>query len=140
VLIHQADILATLADVVGVRLPEKAGEDSISFLAQLSGSHRPARQYAVSASAQGVNALRQGDWKIIFGHPEAGKKEGKNKGDASPGFLFNLKEDRGELNNLWATQSEKVAELTKAMEKIVADHPNDTPPNWKRHLAGATKK
>jgi len=121
----QADLIATVAEVLGVRLPADAGEDSSSLLPLLRGGDRPTREYAVSCSSGGVPALRKGSWKIIFG-PENAK--------ATTGQLYDLATDLGETKNLWAEKPDLVAELTAAMERLVAAHPNDQPYNWRRFL------
>jgi hypothetical protein len=76
-------------------------------------------------------ALRKGAWKIIFG-PE--RKDARVAGQ-----LYDLAADLGETKNLWAEKPELVAELTAAMEHLVAAHPNDVPVNWRRFLEFKTK-
>jgi hypothetical protein len=68
-LIQQGDLLATLAQLFRARLPENAGEDSVSILPLLEGKSEPVRSNSVSCSIHGVPSLRQGDWKIILGNP-----------------------------------------------------------------------
>jgi arylsulfatase A len=36
-IVQQADVMATMADILGVTLPDNAGEDSVSFLPLLRG-------------------------------------------------------------------------------------------------------
>lgn len=135
-LVHQADLMATLAEVLGVRLPPQAGEDSISLLPLLKGGDQPVREYAVSCASIGVPALRRGSWKIIFA-PETGAN---NRTSSAPriGQLYDLATDLGETRNLWQDKPELVAELTAAMERIVAAHPNDVPVRWRRFLDETT--
>ena len=111
-LVHQADIMATLAEIFDVKLPDNAAEDSFSFLSLLKGEDKPIRQHAVSCAASGVPGLRSGSWKLIL---EADKKAGTDV------QLYNLAEDIGETNNLAAVNSERVAEMKKLMEKLIVD-------------------
>jgi arylsulfatase A len=133
-LVQQSDLIATFAEALGARLPDDAGEDSVSLLPLLRGSEKPSRQFAVSCALSGLPALRRGSWKIIFGQGGGGYDKGKPAG-VPPGQLYDLASDLGETRNLWAEKPELVAELTAAMGRIVAAHPNDVPVNWRRFLA-----
>jgi arylsulfatase A-like enzyme len=111
-LVHQADIMATIAAVLHTTLPDSAAEDSFSLLPLLEGKDEPIRQHAVSCAARGVAGLRQGPWKLIFEHDPAAKTDVQ---------LYNLDDDLAETRNLAAEKPEKVAELKELMEKLVAD-------------------
>lgn len=118
-LVQQADLLATFADILGVKLPDSAGEDSFSLLPLLNGEDRPVREHAVNASSGGVPALRQGAWKYIAAAGSGGWGKG---GDLSqPVQLYNLAEDLGETRNLAAAQPERVAAMKSLLEKLIAD-------------------
>jgi arylsulfatase A-like enzyme len=135
-LVHHADLIATLADVLGTTLPPNAGEDSFSFLPILRGEDRPIRETAISTSAAGVPGLRLGDWKYIpAAEPKAratgngqatpeGKGAADNKGTAatSPTVqLYHLGEDIAESKNLAAAQPEKVAQMKELLERLIVD-------------------
>jgi arylsulfatase A-like enzyme len=143
-LVHHADLIATLADVLGTTLPPNAGEDSFSFLpilrgedrAILRGEDRPIRETAISTSAAGVPGLRLGDWKYIpaaepkaraTGNEQAtpqSKAAADNKGTAatSPTVqLYHLGEDIAESKNLAAAQPEKVAQMKELLERLIVD-------------------
>lgn len=59
-------LMATCADLVGLSLPDNAGEDSFSQLALLQGKERPAdrKRLLIHHSIEGFFAIRQGDWKL----------------------------------------------------------------------------
>lgn len=117
-LVHQADLIATFAQVFGAALPENAGEDSFSLLPLLRGEDRPVRAHAVSCAANGVPALRSGPWKLLLG-PGAG---GFNKDVGDPGLqLFNLADDLGEKHNLAGAHPERVTQMQTLLEKIITD-------------------
>jgi len=103
-LVHQADLLATLADVFGAKLPENAGEDSFSILPLLLGEDRQIRPNAVSCADSGVPGLRQGPWKFVS-TPKA--------------ELYNLDEDIGETKNVAAEHPERVKEMQALLEEVI---------------------
>ena len=70
-LVHHADLLATLAAILGAELPANAGEDSVSLLPLLRGDDNPVREHAISQGSCGLLALRRGSWKLIVG-PDGG--------------------------------------------------------------------
>jgi arylsulfatase A-like enzyme len=111
-LVHQADLMATLADILGTRLPDSAGEDSFSLLPLLKGGDRPVREHAVSCSSSGIPGLRRGPWKLIL------ERDPKAKTDVQ---LYNLDNDIGEEMNLAAEKPELVAEMRALMERLVAN-------------------
>jgi arylsulfatase A len=65
-LTHQADVIATVAEILGEELPDSAAEDSFSFLTSLKGEGKPTRKHAVSCAADGTPGLRDGQWKLIM--------------------------------------------------------------------------
>ena len=118
-LVHHADLLRSIADMLGTKLPDHAGEDSFSLLPLLRGGDQPIRENAVSASSNGVPALRQGTWKYI---PAPGSGGWGTGGDSSqPVQLYNLADDIGETRNLAATLPEKVASMKVLLDKLITD-------------------
>ena len=115
-LVHQADLLATLADVLRVSLPVDAGEDSVSLMPLLRGGDQPVRQHAVSCSVRGLPAIRDGRWKLILGPGSGGWSKG---GDAAKLQLYDLEVDLGERHNVAADEPERVAEMLAAYQAIV---------------------
>lgn len=118
-LVEQSDIFRTLADIIATKLPDNAGEDSFSLLPLLRGEDKPVRENAVSASHQGVPAVRLGDWKYIPAPGSGGW--GKGGDQSQPVQLYNLADDLGETKNLAAAMPEKVAEMKALLEKIIND-------------------
>lgn len=136
-LVHQADMMATLADIFGVPLPENAGPDSFSLLPLLKGEDKPIREYAVSCASSGVPGLRKGPWKYI---PERDARSGTEV------QLYNLADDLGETKNLAAEKPEIVAEMRVLMEKLIVAGRSTPGPKQKnditvrRYPAGQAKK
>ena len=116
-LVQQADLMATFADILGIKLPDNAGEDSFSLLPLLKGEDKPIRENAVSTSIGGVPSVRLGHWKYIAAPGSGGWGTG---GDQSqPVQLYNLADDLGETKNLAAAIPEKVAEMKALLEKLI---------------------
>ena len=113
------DLLATCAGILDVRLPDDAGEDSVSILPLLRGQDRPLREAVVHHSINGMFALRQGHSKLIFGSGSGGWS--KPGADKSPVQLYDMTLDAGELQNRQAADPAAVARLTEMMEKQIAD-------------------
>ena len=112
------DLLATCADLVGARLPDNAGEDSVSFLPMLRGQDAPPRPAVVHHSIQGCFAIRDGASKLIFGPGSGGWSKSSDK---VPVQFYDLAGDAGERENRQAADQEQVARLTKLMEHVIAD-------------------
>jgi arylsulfatase A len=110
-LVEQADIFSTLAEILGRKLPDDAGEDSFSMLPLFKGKEKPTRGNAVSTSSNGLPAVRQGKWKYIPGPGSGGW--GKGGDQSQPVQLYNLEKDLSETNNLAASMPKKVEEMIK---------------------------
>ena len=126
-LVALTDLLATIADLLGKRLPEGAGPDSFSFLEALVDRKQSleGRTALVHNSYRGGFGIRQGDWKLLMfqgggGRPVGGG--GWNPFDydrAIPyGQLYNLREDLGEQRNLYAEEPERVAAMMQLLREI----------------------
>ncbi|MBM3981992.1 MAG: hypothetical protein FJ304_17300 [Planctomycetes bacterium] len=108
------DLLATLADVLGAKLPATAGEDSVSLMPLLRGEDKPIHEAVVHHSSTGVFAVRSGKWKLILG-PGSGATDGTKP------HLYDLAADIGEKTDLAAKHPEEVKRLTELMERFVTD-------------------
>ena len=103
------DLMATSAEVIGAKLPDDAGEDSVSILPDLLGIAKgPVREATVHQSMSGSIAIRQGPWKLIF--PNDG-----------PRGLYNLQSDLSENKNVAEANPEVVERLTALMKKYIAE-------------------
>lgn len=116
-LVHQADLIATLAEIFQTPLPANAGEDSVSLLPLLKGGDQPVRTTAISCSAQGLPALRQGSWKYIAGPGSGGWSKGGTP--QQPVQLYDLSQDLSETNNLAAGEPKKLQEMQTLLEQLI---------------------
>lgn len=120
------DLFSTFADLVGEKLPDTAGEDSVSFLPALFGQKwESPRDGVVHHSINGSFAIRSRNWKLCLA-PGSGGWTRPRPGidDTSTGplvQLFDLESDIGETRNIEAGQPEIVKRLTALLEKYVAD-------------------
>jgi arylsulfatase A len=67
-LISFTDLMATFSEITGQELPDNAGEDSFSFLQQLTGqkSNLPQRKsFVIKVGRKGSFSISTGDWKYI---------------------------------------------------------------------------
>jgi arylsulfatase A-like enzyme len=145
-LICLTDLLATCAEITGQKLPDKAGEDSVSILAALEGrAQKPLREAVVHHSINGSFAIRQGSWKLELCSDSGGwsaPRPGSPQAAGLPaGQLYDLSRDIGETTNVLEQHPEIVQQLTGLLEKYVADgrstpgarQPNDAAIDlWKR--------
>jgi arylsulfatase A-like enzyme len=139
------DLMATCAEIVGARLPDDAGEDSVSLLPAFLGTARgPIREATVHHSMNGSFAIRQGTWKLAL-CPDSGGWSAPRPGkdDVSklpPVQLYDLSQDPGERKNLQAERPAEVGRLTELLKGYVEKgrstpgkpQPNDVAVTWRK--------
>ncbi|MBT8037152.1 MAG: arylsulfatase [Verrucomicrobiae bacterium] len=111
-LFSQIDLLATFADLLGVKLTDDQGIDSRNMLPALLGTDPTGLPFMIQ-EARGV-ALRQGPWKYI--KPNQKKKNGRAKAQ-----LYNLDSDVGERNNIIAQHAERAQSMSQLLDHMVKD-------------------
>ncbi|MEX0988211.1 MAG: arylsulfatase [Bacteroidales bacterium] len=126
-LISTTDLMATLADILNYELPDSAAGDSYSYLPVLTGekSNGQLREAMVQHSSNGRFAIRQGKWKLIV-WPGSGGYGDKNFKDISAFQLYNMKDDPGEDNNVFA-ENPAIAENLKALLVSYIEFGRSTP-------------
>jgi arylsulfatase A-like enzyme len=129
-IICHVDFMATLAALLGIRLPDDAGEDSYNILPALLGEklEKPIREATVHHSCNGKFAIRQGDWVFIDAptgddnkEPDWFKEERGYKPHNFSGELYDLTQDLSERRNLYAEHPEIVQRLKALLEKYKAE-------------------
>ncbi len=113
------DMLATFAAVTGDALPAQDSRDSYNILPALVNKGVTQRTGLIVEG----HTVREGDWKLIIGNGTGSlqRQWGKVKAEPVKGELYNLKQDPGEVNNLYTANPEKVADLTQRMERYKAE-------------------
>lgn len=100
---HIVDIMATCVDVSGAQYPTNLKEEAIrpmegqSLMAAIEG--RPFERESLIWSHAGSRALRVGDWKLVAA------------GRTGAWELYNLKEDRSEMNDVADTHPERLQKM-----------------------------
>src|SRR5262249_10865838 len=120
------DLLATMADILGAKLPDDAGEDSFNFLPILRGEKpaRPIRESLIYHSFDGSFGIREGPSVLC---PALGSRGFSKPAHVPPapggpeGQLYNLKDDPGQAKNLWLAQPNQVRRLVDLLEKAKKD-------------------
>ena len=107
-LVGQIDLLSTVAEMIGAKLPGDAGEDSQSFYSVLqkpNSSHKrlPLLNHAIG----GRLSITEGSWKLIMPHEKLGYE------------LYNLARDPGEESNVFDGNPEIAKRLEKKITQIV---------------------
>lgn len=111
------DLLATVANILKVPLPEQAGEDSLSFLPLVKGETlKPGREGIIHHSYDGTFAIRCGDWKLLTCRGSGGWSLSEDAASANPIMqLYNLADDPIEKNNLYDSHRNKADEIMKLL-------------------------
>lgn len=133
-LVALTDILSTMAELTEQQLEWNEGEDSFSFLSELTGleSESPKRESVVVDATSGLFGIRKGPWKFIAGQHGGGVNWDENAyirilphkwnynedSELAPGQLYNLEEDPGETNNLYNEHPEVIIELRAMLREI----------------------
>ena len=127
---NTTDIMATLASVVGYKLPDDAAVDSFDMWPAMSGAQDDAdsiRPHLLTQSFRGEFQIRQGAWKYLD-HVGSGGNDydrGMLQQYALPeqqptatGQLYNLNTDPGETSNLFFRETAKRKELQQLLEHL----------------------
>ena len=113
------DIFATCSELLGVKLPPDAGEDSISFLPTALGeSDQPHRDHVVSHSVGGEFAYMEGPWKVVFRNETTNRNQSRGKPRIVE--LYNLQSDIDESDNRYETEPEIAERLSQNLRKVIA--------------------
>jgi arylsulfatase A-like enzyme len=126
-LICLTDLMATCAEILGTKIPETAGEDSVSWLPALRGGsgRRTTRDAVVHHSIDGRFAIRQGRWKLVLCPGSGGWTEPTDAHAVQQGMpaiqLYDLARDPSERNNLQGTEPNQVRRLTGLLDRYIAD-------------------
>jgi arylsulfatase A-like enzyme/Xaa-Pro aminopeptidase len=123
------DVMATVASIVGVALPDDAAEDSYDMLPVLLGlqdEDEPVRPYTLTQSTRGQLQIRRGPWKYLdhrgsggnnYARRERQRYQLPEREPGAPGQLYNLDDDPGETTNLYYKRPDIVKELQALLEE-----------------------
>ncbi len=116
--ICHVDLMATVAAITDVDLPDDAAVDSFDLTPVFTGDdlNRPVRDAVVHHSINGTFAIRRGKWKLILGRGSGGWSDNGEQDERS-GQLYDLEADPAERHNLYESNPEHVAELEVLLRK-----------------------
>lgn len=126
-LMSQIDIMSTIANIVGVNLPEYSADDSFNQLPVWLGEGNTVstREVIVHNTFEGEYAVRRGDWVFVDVKTGVGKlmpdwymKMNNYEEDLLGGGLYNLKDDLAQRKNMVTEYPQKVAELRQLLKNI----------------------
>jgi arylsulfatase A-like enzyme len=112
------DVFATLAEITGAPLREKAAEDSVSLLPLLRGDEGFERPPVIHHSVSGMFAIRDGRWKLVAGNGSGGREEPKGEPFGRPYRLYDLRADPAETRDLLDVQPDVARRLEESLEAI----------------------
>jgi arylsulfatase A-like enzyme len=119
------DVLPTLAELTGAPLPGKK-IDGVSLVPLLMGDMdaNPRNEFLYYYRRNSMQAVRSGNWKLVFEHPgrtyegylpgDDGIPGGANENFLFPKALYDLRRDPAEVYNVL----EKYPEIVKQLEEI----------------------
>ncbi len=125
------DVMATVAAIVGAKLPLDAAEDSFDMLPALlgQGDQQPIRPYLLQQGFGGARyvAIRRGNWKYLAHQGSGGNQYASHpllkeywlpdSAPDAPGQLYDLESDPGETKNLYFDHPEIVTELKSLLQE-----------------------
>jgi arylsulfatase A len=126
------DLMATVAEITGSKLPGGAAEDSVSLWPVLTSrqpENEALRPYTLQESIRGFS-IRSGPWKYLDhrgsggnnydtdGHWGANDLALPQSGPDAPGQLYHLEHDPGERDNLYFKHPEVVERLKRELVRM----------------------
>ncbi|GAB3325351.1 sulfatase [Larkinella ripae] len=135
-LLTTLEILPTVANLCGTRLPKKA-IDGVDMVAVLKGDETatPRDHFYYYYRQNSLEAVRQGHWKLVFAHPgrtyvgfppgQDGKPGPLTEANEFPMALYDLRRDPGERYDVREQNPAVVAALEKLAEAARADLGDD---------------
>ena len=135
-LLTALDILPTVAKLCGARLPKKR-IDGVDWTALLKGDNTvtPREKFYYYYRKNSLEAVRQGEWKLVFAHPgrtyegflpgKDGKPGPSTESHQFPMALYDLRRDPGERYDVQEQHPDVVAELEKVAAEARADLGDD---------------
>ncbi len=126
------DVMATIAAVVDVKLPDNAAEDSANMLSVLLGQDsQPIRNYVLQQGFGGSRyiAIRRGQWKYLAHKGSGGNRYESHRllqkyrlpdtAPDAPAQLYDLEADPGETKNLYFDRPEIVEEMKALLQESI---------------------
>ena len=128
------DLLPTIAAITGKPLANERKIDGMDVSALWKGTKEksPRKEFIYYTSRGDLEGLRSGKWKLLVKKPRANRRANANqqKNRAPQVFLFDLKVDVGEQNNLVEAKPAMVKKLKARMEALDAEITQNARQPW----------
>lgn len=126
-LVCSTDLMATCAEMLGVTLPDDAGEDSYSFWSVITGRKGdkrlyPERKNVIHHSIEGLFGYREGDWVLLECAGSGGwwlPEQQAHKQGKAPVQLYNLEKDPTETDNRTTQYPERTAAMQSSLHRQI---------------------
>jgi len=119
------DLATSLANYLGVDIPEDACLDSIDVMAALldqEGGKGRSQLIEQDNGARGNYGYRAGNWKLQRFGPRQPKKGESSSAPAAPRFaLYDLEKDPAEKQNVWKQHPEVFQRMKAELQKLLDD-------------------
>lgn len=120
-LVSQIDWFATLAEIVGSELPDKAAPDSFVETDAWMGKDKKGREFVIEQAANHTLSVISGPWKYIT--PNKGPRmitwgPKIETGNLAEPQLYDLRKDKEEQHNLADRYPDKVRELHERITSV----------------------
>lgn len=120
------DFMPTVADIIGVDLPEAAAVDGFTYANTFQGKKlKMKRPPVIHHSIKGKFAIRNGKWKLVLCPGSGGWSEPNDPKAKSNGFpdiqLYNMETDIREQQNVYAEHPDVVRELLVMLNDVVEE-------------------
>jgi arylsulfatase A-like enzyme len=119
----QLDVFPMAMKAAGAAVPADAKLEGVDLFPYLTGEKSEPPHDALYWRFGQQMAIRKGDWKLVAYDPVVDGVRGK----ATPKKLYNLANDLGEVQDLAASEPEKVRQLQAAWDKW---NQSNVPPKW----------
>ncbi len=130
-IICHTDLMATCAQLLETKLPDSAGEDSVSILPALLGKEDgPLREAVVHHSISGQFSIRQGQWKLAFCAGSGGWGSPGDNAALKLGLpamqLYDMTADPGEKRSVSKENPDTIASMKRLLDQYI-DRGRSTP-------------
>jgi arylsulfatase A-like enzyme len=125
------DMLPTIASLTGTKLDPETTIDGMDVSSTLTSDQSPRDEFVYYSARGLLEGIRIGDWKYLEKKQVNRKKPELSKTNR---FLFNLKSDLGEQNNLVDQQTEKADAMKARMVEIDQEVTANARPVWRKSV------
>ncbi len=127
------DLLPTIAALTNSKLPNDIRIDGLDISKVWTEDAAPRSEFVYYSAQGNLDGIRIGDWKYL--NQNAIRKQNQNTGKAMvkpEAYLFNLRSDLGEQENVIAQNPDRVSQMSARMKEIDDEITANARPVWRR--------